>query len=172
MTNWPAIVAEHGTAVWRTIYRLLNHEADAADCYQETFLAAYQAVVCGTVPNWRPFLTSIAARRAIDRLRARIRLRRQFVSLEGIADPVAKSETPLQAAAAGERLDQVRGLLSEFPDKQAEIFWLSCIEGLSHRDISEQLHIRVGDVRVQLHRARKRLQAALEPIVLAERKDT
>jgi RNA polymerase sigma-70 factor (ECF subfamily) len=172
MTNWPAIVAEHRTAVWRTIYRLLNHEADAADCYQETFLAAYQAVGSGSVSNWRPFLTSIAARRAIDRLRARIRLRERFVSLEGIEDPVAKSATPLQAAGASELLDQVRGLLSELPDKQAEIFWLSCVEGLSHRDIGEQLHIQEGDVRVQLHRARKRLQASLEPIVLGERKDT
>jgi RNA polymerase sigma-70 factor (ECF subfamily) len=172
MTNWPAIVAEHRAAVWRTIYRLLNHEADAADCYQETFLAAYQAVGSGSVSNWRPFLMSIAARRAIDRLRARIRLRQRFVSLEGIADPVAKSSTPQQAAGASELLDQVRGLLSELPDKQAEIFWLSCLEGLSHRDISEQLHIQEGDVRVQLHRARKRLQASLEPIVMGERKHT
>jgi RNA polymerase sigma-70 factor (ECF subfamily) len=171
MTNWAAILAEHGPSVWRTVYRLLNHDADAADCYQETFLAAYQAGRRGSVSNWRSFLTSIATKRAIDRLRARIRLRGRFVPFEGIAEPAAKSEAPLEAAAGLERLEQIRNLLAELPDRQAEVFWLSCVEGLSHREIGEQLEISDGHVRVELHRARKVLRSALEPVVNSERKD-
>ena len=40
MTDWSQIVQEHGPLVWRTAYRLLNHEADAADCFQRTFVSA------------------------------------------------------------------------------------------------------------------------------------
>ncbi len=40
MTDPTAIVEAHSDAVWRTVYRLLNHREDALECYQETFLAA------------------------------------------------------------------------------------------------------------------------------------
>ena len=71
MTDWPSILAEHGAAVWRTVYRLLDHHADALDCYQETFLAAWRFAQREPVVEWRPFLVSLATRRATDRLRQR-----------------------------------------------------------------------------------------------------
>ena len=40
MVNWDNIVAQHGPLVWRTAYRLVGCDADAADCYQEAFAAA------------------------------------------------------------------------------------------------------------------------------------
>ena len=40
MTDWPAVVREYGPLVWRTAYRLVGSDADAADCYQQAFLAA------------------------------------------------------------------------------------------------------------------------------------
>ena len=33
MIDWGAILAEHGSAVWRTVYRLLDHHDDALDCW-------------------------------------------------------------------------------------------------------------------------------------------
>ena len=42
MSDWSRILAEHGPAVWRTVYRLLDQHADASDAYQETFLTAWQ----------------------------------------------------------------------------------------------------------------------------------
>src|SRR5713226_2297346 len=68
MTDWPLILAEHGPTVWRTVYRLLDHHADALDCYQETFLAAWRFAERAPVADWPSFLTSLATRRAMDRL--------------------------------------------------------------------------------------------------------
>ncbi|MCK5172149.1 MAG: hypothetical protein KAR47_02090 [Planctomycetes bacterium] len=39
--DWQSIVEEYGSRVWRTAYRLLGNDADASDCFQETFLSAY-----------------------------------------------------------------------------------------------------------------------------------
>src|SRR5262249_17536101 len=50
MIDWGAILAEHGSTVWRTVYRLLDHHADALDCYQKTFLTAFQRAGVGQVP--------------------------------------------------------------------------------------------------------------------------
>ena len=116
----------------------------------------------GPVAHWPSFLTSLATRRAIDRLRRRGRSHRLFVSLDDVPEPVAPGDSPVEHAQGAERLDEVRGLLAGLPDKQAEVFWLSCVEGMPHGDICEQLRISAGEVRVLLHRARARLRSALE----------
>ena len=40
--DWQSIVNDHGPLVRQTAYRLVGNEADAADCFQETFLAALE----------------------------------------------------------------------------------------------------------------------------------
>ncbi len=42
MTDWSQILKEHGDIVWRTVSRLLIDGTDAADCFQETFIAALE----------------------------------------------------------------------------------------------------------------------------------
>ena len=61
-------------------------------------------------------------------------------------------------------MDRVRGALAGLPDRQAEVFWLSCIEGMPHDRIAAQLATTTGSVRVLLHRARAGLATALAPI--------
>jgi DNA-directed RNA polymerase specialized sigma24 family protein len=73
MIDWGAILAEYGSTVWRTVYRLLDHHDDALDCYQETFLAAFRFAHAQTIADWPAFLVKLATRRAIDRLRQRYR---------------------------------------------------------------------------------------------------
>jgi RNA polymerase sigma-70 factor (ECF subfamily) len=163
MIDWPSILAEHGAAVWRTAYRLLNHHADALDCYQDTFLAAWRFARRQPVADWGSFLTSLATRRAMDRLRSRYRVRSRVVALDGVPEPSSEADGPPQHAGAAELLDRVRQELAELPDKQAEVFWLSCVEGLPHRQIADRLQVPPGEVRVLLHRARTRLRAILAP---------
>jgi RNA polymerase sigma-70 factor (ECF subfamily) len=162
MVDWDVIVATHGPEVWRTAYRLLGRHDDALDCCQETFLAAYRAASRGPIGDWASFLTTLAARKAIDRLRQRTGRRGHNIPLEDVPEPVAPGASPVDRAEWAERLEQVRRLLADLPARQAAVFWLSSVEGLSHTEISRQLGITGGLVRVLLHRARARLRAALE----------
>jgi RNA polymerase sigma-70 factor (ECF subfamily) len=162
MVDWDQIVVLYGAAVWRTAYRLLGRHDDALDCCQETFLAAYRATERGPIANWEAFLTSVATRQAIDRLRQRTRLRLRFSSLADAPEPIATACTPLEQAEQTERLEHVRQLLARLPAKQAQAFYLSCIEEIPHSEISRQMQISGVEVRVLLHRARTRLRAALK----------
>lgn len=165
MVDWNQILAAHGPMVWRTVYRLLGQHADAMDCYQETFLAAFRSAEGGRRPvgHWPSFLVSLATRRAIDRLRQRSRFRKWHAPLDDVPEPASPGDPPIEHVQGAECLDEVRSVLAELPDKQAEVFWLSCVEEIPHRDIASQLQVSSGEVRVLLHRARTRLRAALEP---------
>jgi RNA polymerase sigma-70 factor (ECF subfamily) len=165
MTEWPSILAEHGAKVWQTVYRLLDHHADALDCYQETCLAAWRFAERASVADWRSFLVSVATRKAMDRLRQRYRERNRIVAIESLCEPSSEVECPIRYARARELMERVREALAELPDKQAQVFWLSCIEGLSHKQISDQIQVPPGEVRVLLHRARARLSAMLDQSV-------
>lgn len=164
MIDWDKLVAEHGPKVWRTVYRLLADHAEALDCYQDTFLALRRSPPQRPVVNWEAFLTALAARRAIDRLRQRKRQRTLLAALEHAPPPASRSADPADELAAAELLDRVRGALAELPDRQAEVFWLSCVDGLPHAEIAAQLRVSSGAVRAILHRARTALSAALNPL--------
>jgi RNA polymerase sigma-70 factor (ECF subfamily) len=161
MIDWGAILAEHGATVWSTVYRLLDHHDDAQDCYQETFFAAFRFARSKSVSDWPSFLVSLATRRAMDRLRQRYRLGRRSISIDVVAEPSGEADNPLLQARASELMERVREGMAELRDKQAEVFWLSCLEGLSHQQIADHLEVPPGEVRVLLHRARIRLSAVL-----------
>jgi RNA polymerase sigma-70 factor (ECF subfamily) len=163
MSDWASILSEHGATVWRTVYRLLNDHADALDCYQETFLAAWRLAERQPVLAWRALLVRLATRRALDRLRQRLRTRARFTALGAVPEPATDAGCPPRQAEAAELLDRVRQALARLPQKQAEVFWLSCLEGQSHEQISQVLNVPTGEVRVLLHRARVHLARVLEP---------
>jgi RNA polymerase sigma factor (sigma-70 family) len=170
MIDWGAILAEHGSMVWRTVFRLLNHHADALDCYQETFLAALRFAERQEIADWSSLLVSLATRRAMDRLRQRYRCKGRSIPIDCVPEPSSEVDSPLPQARANELMQRVRDGMAELPEKQAEVFWLSCLEGLSHQQIAELLQLPGGEVRVLLHRARARLGAFLGFDRLDERK--
>src|SRR5262249_53487955 len=108
MINWKSILAEHGSAVWGTVYRLLGHHEDALDCYQETFVAAFRCAERHGVADWSSFLVSVATRRAMDRLRQRYRTRKHSIRIDDVPEPSSELDGPLQQARANELLAHVR----------------------------------------------------------------
>ena len=70
--DWQGIVKKHGPLIWQTAYRLLGNHADAADCFQETFVSALQFSRRQRVRNFSALLAWLATARAIDRLRQRL----------------------------------------------------------------------------------------------------
>lgn len=162
MTDWPTIITAHEAMLWQTVYRIVNNRDDALDCCQEALLDAYKYSLTHKVDRWEAFLKSLATRRAVDRLRQRVRARRIAISLNGIAEPAANRDCPAERAEASELMDRLRNALVDLPDKQAEVFWLSCVERSSHDEIGRQLAISANESRVLLHRARLKLASILD----------
>ena len=165
--DWQAIVSRHGGIVWQTAWRLLRNEAEAADCYQDTFLAAIQIANREPVLNWPAMLRCLATNNALTRLRQRHEIHPASVAelmtlSAGSSDP----HTDLEAAELREQLDQS---LAALPAQQAEVFCLRFFSEMSYDEIARELGISRSAVGVLLHRARSRIGSSLGPMHRPER---
>ena len=163
MIDWPAISRDHGPLVWRTAYRLLSSSADAADCYQETFLSALDVSRRQEVRNWPGLLQRLATARALDILRRR-RSRPDQASQSDETDwerVQSNVPDPSQHAQDVELMESLRAALTKLPPQQGEAFCLRELSGLSYEEIAEETGMSVDGVGVTLHRAKSRLRELL-----------
>jgi len=158
--DWPTIVADHGPAVWRTVYRLVSNREDAHDCYQETFLQAARFAKTQTVSNWAALLRRIATGRALDCLRRRYRLA-GATPLEATAESPARGPAPDVQAELREAMERLRRELADLPVQQAKVFWLREVELMSTAEVADELQVVPDQVATWLHRAKRKLRDAL-----------
>jgi RNA polymerase sigma-70 factor (ECF subfamily) len=157
MTDWPALVREHGPRLWAVAYRLVTHEADAADCVQRAFLDAVE--LRGPVRSWPAVLVRLTTARALDCLRRRYRRADRSEPLD--FDPAGGAD-PLDLAAGGELAAALRRALADIDPVQAELFCLVGLDGWSNADAAAHLGVTANYAGVLLHRARAALRLKLK----------
>lgn len=170
MTDWDAVVADHGPAVWSNLWRLLADREEVEECFQETFVAALKLTRRETVKSWPALLCRLATARAMDQLRKRYRQggrwRRcdngEVSACDGLANAESIAASPEEHAVAVELSERLRASLAQLPDRQAEVFCLHAIGGRTYRELGEQMNMTDSAVGVTIHRARQRLRTLLD----------
>jgi RNA polymerase sigma-70 factor (ECF subfamily) len=161
MIDWDDLMGREGPAVWRTVYRLVRNQADADECFQETFLAALEVSNRQPVRNWPALLQRLATSRAIDRIRKRLRRRRRE-EVTDLALAEGDEDDPSENAEAAELAGALRWAIAQLPARQAEVFCLHQLGNWSYQQIADQLGITVNAAGVMLHRTRQKLQELLK----------
>lgn len=158
--DWQAIVRDHGPAVWQTAYRLLANHSDAADCFQETFLTAFEIACREPVRNMPGLLVRLATTRAIDKLRQKSRQEQRPTDAND-REQTSSDADPLDHAHTNELASQLREQIGRLPPQEARVFCLRYLNEMSYRQIARELNIAINVVGVSLYRAKARLRAAL-----------
>jgi RNA polymerase sigma-70 factor (ECF subfamily) len=156
MDPWPELVRDHGPVVWSTAWRLLRCDADAADCFQATFLAALDVSRREAVRSWPALLRRLATARALEMLRRRVRERGRVDAID--PDAVASPGPP---DGSGELAEALRAALARIDPRQAQAFWLVTFEGMAYAEAAAQLGLTENHLGVLVHRARARLRRLL-----------
>ncbi|REE95571.1 RNA polymerase sigma factor (sigma-70 family) [Thermomonospora umbrina] len=123
-----AIIAEHGSTVWRVCRAVLDPGA-AEDAWSETFLAAMRAYP--ELPpdsNVEAWLVTIAHRKAIDQVRAEAR--RPVLSDDL---PERRSTEGIPGSTDHDLLDAVKAL----PLKQRQTVAYHYLAGLPYKEVAE-----------------------------------
>lgn len=161
MPDWPEILATHGGIVWKTVRRLVDNDDDARDCFQETFVAAWEYSRKNEVGNWPGLLKRMATVQALDHLRRQLRKTAGPLLEQRSIERTRLPRLPSTVAEENELFERLRSALATMPADQAAACCLRFLELLSYDEISEQLGVTVNHVGVLLHRARSTLQTEL-----------
>jgi RNA polymerase sigma-70 factor, ECF subfamily len=154
------LYSEHGRAVLAYAIRRAADEQDAADVVAETFLVAWRRL--NEVPRGEQALMWLygVARRVLANQRRGERRRQR------LAEQLGRELVPaLQAVAPPADVPQpILAALASLGSDDREIVLLAAWEELSPGQIAAVLGISQIAARSRLHRARKRLRAALAPL--------
>jgi RNA polymerase sigma-70 factor (ECF subfamily) len=169
VTGWEEIVREYSPAIWKTAYRLVGNQDDAADCVQETFLSAMRLGNTQSVANWGAFLHRIATSRALDCLRKRYQMsaHREPAPADWAEIPDFRPD-PQRLAEGSELVQRLLQALVELPRQQAEAFCLRYLAEMEYHEIAASLEINPNSVGALLHRTRERLRQMLSHLVIPE----
>ncbi len=167
-------VRRFGGKVLAVAKRYLRSDADAADCFQDTFVAAFDSIdrfeKRSSLGTW---LRGITVNQCL--MRARTNSRRREESIDHLLpqfDERGKRVTtyePTQSSDFGEMIDRsqtqtvVRSMIDQLPDDYRMTLLLRDIDGYSTKETADILGIQVNAVKTRLHRARSALKTLLAP---------
>lgn len=158
------LYARHSRSVFTFLLRSLGDCQIAEDLLQETFLRvfAYRDDYRPTAA-FRTWLFTIARNLLIDQFRQR-RGRPELESDETLEAVGASGASPLQHAEARELDERLQAAVLRLPPSQREVLLLSRFAGLDHEEIARITETSPAAVRVNLHRALRRLREFLGPL--------
>jgi RNA polymerase sigma-70 factor (ECF subfamily) len=154
-----ALYEEHSGRIFGYCLRRLPSREEAEDAVQQTFMNAFRGLRQGVVPRSESaWLFKIAENVCRERRRSAWRRNR----LELVQDP---DDMAGLAAAPVRSHDELAGLadaLAELPPNQQRAILLREWQGLSYKEIAEQLGLSEGAVETLLFRARRSLARKLD----------
>ncbi len=162
-----ALYEQYGNQLFRYCLHQLGSREEAEDAVQSTFLNAFRGIKRGVVPELESaWLFKIAHNVCLSRRRTSWRRGR----IESPTDfDVVQELTP----APSRRADELIGLqdvLEQMPENQRRAILLREWQGLSYREIGEELELSQAAVETLIFRARRSLAAGLEEPPEAKRR--
>jgi RNA polymerase sigma factor (sigma-70 family) len=155
---------KHGRMVYGLCRVLLRDADEAEDAAQQVFLSAHRSMLGGAEPREpSAWLGTIARNECHSRTRARMATPLTLVvderdSVGADVEQVAGQHAEVEALCAA---------LAELPQQQRAAIVLREFYGLSYEEVRAALGVTDGAVESLLFRARKRLQAELQPARVA-----
>lgn len=151
-------VLQHDRVVYRFAAALLRDRREAEDVVQETFLHYWQHG--STVEQPRAWLLRVARNACLDRLRKSGRL----VSHEQAELPEPSDDRdPAWHYEQRELSAVLQKCVDTLPEPQRSLIVLFDVQGADGATCARVLDLSVNQVKVYLHRARRKLREQLEP---------
>lgn len=156
-----ALINRHRRVALALTVRLLGSEDLASDAVQEASLLAMTSLDRLRSPDsfgaWLCGIALTVSRRWLRELRL-VPLTSRMTLADGAAPPEEQVEAAELAAC-------VRNAVAALADGQRDAVLLFYLQGLTHREVANELGISVGAVKSRLHQARAALAPRLAPLV-------
>jgi RNA polymerase sigma factor (sigma-70 family) len=155
-----ALYERYANRIFRYCLPRLRSVEEAEDAVQTAFLYAYVGLKRGVRPEFEvAWLYKIAENVCRTRLRSHLRRGRFEINadLAGLLEPAAQTES-----VHDEKIEALPEILAGMPASQRRALLLREVQGLSYREIADQLQTSVSAVETLLFRARRSCARELE----------
>lgn len=147
--TWEAIFLKYREVVYHVIAKLLGDEHVAEDLTQDTFIQVHRFAGNyrgeGSLRSWIVTIAVNLARRHAVRRRAH---------QDKARERAVRNSTP---SMPSETSDRVQAALAQLPLEQRTAIVLSCVEGISDREIAAILSCKEGTVWSRIYHAKRKL---------------
>ncbi|MBO9999456.1 MAG: sigma-70 family RNA polymerase sigma factor [Cyanobacteria bacterium SID2] len=134
--------------VYSLAFKMLDNATEAEDLTQEVFLTFWKN------EKFDPdraalstYLCVMVRSRALNRLKSNDSRQRTLERLQSFEPLELSTPTPLEQASCSEKEETLRDALAQLPEKNRQVLEMNYYQGLSHREISQQLGIPLGTVK-------------------------
>lgn len=153
-------IRRYGPLVWSIARRLSPTPEDAEDAVQEIFLDVWRHAsrFDASLGSEKVFITVLARRRLIDRMRAQ----RSRLAAETPLDEELEIEAAASSRAERDtEVEEARNVLLALPAPQQQVIALSLVHGLSHGEIATRVGLPLGTIKTMIRRGVLRVRSLL-----------
>jgi len=152
-----AVLRAYGGLVWSIALRFCRSRDDAEDAVQEIFTDVWKSAhrYSSSRASERVFVTMIARRRLIDRLR---RDRRRSDVEARSSGPETERHQPGDSGERGWDAEQAARAIGQLSADQRRVLEMSVGQGLTQREIAEATDTPLGTVKTHMRRGLIRLR--------------
>jgi len=175
LNAFETLISRYERRIWALAKQVLQHDQDAEDVVQDTFLTALEHLhTLREGERFGAWLKQIAVRLAYRVLAKRKRMPTESLDALLSEDPDEDEtalprpqlvadwrDSPEVLLQRKETMRLIKEALQQLPEKYRVVFWLRDVEQLSTRETAEVLGISEANVKVRLLRARLMLREYL-----------
>jgi RNA polymerase sigma-70 factor (ECF subfamily) len=155
------VVEKFSDMVYTICMRMLTVEADAADAAQEVFVKVYRSMAgFREKSKFSTWIYRIAYNHCISVIRKKVKI---IDLVEEIPDGDASNEdvSGLDLISGEERKHYLRMAIEALPETDAVVVTLFYFDELSLEEIAEVTGLTSNNIRIKLHRSRKKMYQVL-----------
>jgi len=162
----PAAVSDcmdrYGGLVWSLVRSWIRNPADAEDATQEIFVELWKSAARfdRTAGSEVVFVTTIARRRLIDRLRAQGR-QPQTEEFDEESAAIAEADDGDLDVSQAVEVENAARALATLGVEQREMLLMGVVQGMTHSEIARATGKPLGTVKTQLRRGLMKVRALL-----------
>ncbi|WP_408031281.1 RNA polymerase sigma factor [Tenacibaculum xiamenense] len=152
------LIEKYKVMVFSLAMKMLKNKEEAEEIAQDTFIKAYKGLKkFNGESKFSTWLYKIAYRNCLDSLKKITRNYNTEAIDETNSNKIKETTDILESIERKERAKVMKACMEKLPEEERSILWSFYFEELSLNEITEVTGLSIANVKVKLHRGRKRL---------------
>ena len=143
----------------RFCMKMIREEQTALDIVQDSFVDIYvQRERILRSCTFKTYLFSVVKHKTLDEFRRNARYRVKELDITEMETQGDSQPSPEEVYMKNEEYTELLKWIEELPEDYRQVLIFFCVEGMSYQEIAAAMGKNLAQIKILLHRARKKLQ--------------